>query len=172
MDEKYCPGCFSSTGLRKILYGMPASEPDPDIYVMAGCTPEDRSAQLQCIECEWEGTTAAVRKATRARRFITTGEDLKGITVIKNLRLSHEALALLQASKTWTNTLGQVAGFTAESIYGPEGKLKHYWDRFWDSPEQMRMDLLQNMGGGVPIELIDKLVEIVQNLKSPVDEIN
>jgi hypothetical protein len=83
MDEKYCPGCFSSTGLRKILYGMPATEPDPDIYVMAGCTSEDRTAQMQCIECEWEGTTAQVRKATRARRFIATGEDLKGITVIK-----------------------------------------------------------------------------------------
>ena len=151
---------------------MPASEPDPNIYVMAGCTPEDRSAQMQCIECEWEGTTAAVRKATRARRFITTGEDLKGINVIKKLRLSHEALALLQASEIWKNTLGQVAGFTAESIYGPEGKLKHYWDRFWDSPEQMRMDLLQNMGGGVPIEVIDGLLEIVQNLKIPADEIN
>ncbi len=84
MDEKYCPGCFSSTGLRKILYGMPASEPDPDIYVMAGCTSEDRSAQMQCIECERAGTTGQVRKATRARRFITTAEDLKGITVKRN----------------------------------------------------------------------------------------
>jgi hypothetical protein len=166
MDEKYCPGCFSSTGLREILYGMPASEPDPDIYVMAGCTPEDRSAQMQCIECEWEGTTAAVRKATRARRFITTGEDLKGITVIKKLRLSHEALALLQASETWKNTLGQVAGFTAESIYGADGKLRHYWDRIWSSAEEMRSDLMQNMGGGVPIEVIDELVGIAQELNS------
>jgi hypothetical protein len=170
MDEKYCPGCFSSTGLRKILYGMPTSEPDPDIYVMAGCTSEGRTAQMQCIECEWEGTTAQVRKATRARRFITTGEDLKGITVIKMLRLSHEALAQLQASESWKNTLGQVAGFTAESVYGPEGKIKQYWDRTWESPEQMRADLMQNMGGGVPIEVIDELVGIVQNLRNPVNE--
>jgi hypothetical protein len=172
MDEKYCPGCFSSTGLRKILYGMPASEPDPDIYVMAGCTSEDRTAQMQCIECEWEGTTAQVRKATRARRFITTDEDLKGITVIKMLRLSHEALALLDASESWINSLGQVDGFTAETIYGPEGKLRHCWESNWSSAKEMRSDLMRNMGGGVPIEVIDELVEIVQNLKSSVDEIN
>ncbi len=145
---------------------MPASEPDPDIYVMAGCTPEDRSAQMQCIECEWEGTTAAVRKATRARRFITMGEDLKGITVIKKLRLSHDALALLQESEIWKSTLGQVAGFTAESIYGQEGKLKQYWESYWSSAEEMRSDLMQNMGGGIPINVIDELVGIVQKLNS------
>ena len=143
---------------------MPASEPDPDIYVMAGCTPEDRSAQMQCIECEWEGTTAEVRKASSARRFITTGEDLKGIIVIKKLRLSHEALALLQASETWKNTFGQVVGFTAESIYGPEGKFRNYWESCWSSAKQMRLDLMQNMGGGVSIDVIDELVGIVETM--------
>ncbi len=133
---------------------------------MAGCTPEERSAQMQCIECEWEGTTAAVRKATRARRFITMGEDLKGITVIKKLRLSHDALALLQESEIWKSTLGQVAGFTAESIYGQEGKLKQYWESYWSSAEEMRSDLMQNMGGGIPINVIDELVGIVQKLNS------
>jgi hypothetical protein len=88
------------------------------------------------------------------------------------LRLSHEALAQLQASESWKNTLGQIGGFTAESVYGPEGKLKHYWESAWGSPEQMRADLMQNMGGGVPIEVLDELVEIVQNFKSPADEIN
>jgi hypothetical protein len=149
---------------------MPASEPDPEIYVMAGCTSENRSAQMQCIECEWEGTTAQVRKATRARRFITTDEDLKGITVIKKLRLSHEALAQLQASESWISTLGQMAGFNTETIYGPEGKLKQFWENLWDSPEHMRADLMQNMGGGVPIEVIDELVRIVQHLRNPINE--
>ena len=50
--------------------------------------------------------------------------------------------------------------FTPESIYGPDGKLQWLWSLSWDSEEVMKSDLYSNMGGGVPIEIIDELVQI------------
>jgi hypothetical protein len=43
-------------------------------------------------------------------------------------------------------------------IYGPGGKMSHYFSQTWRSFDEMRTDLMQNHGGGVPIDVIDRLV--------------
>jgi hypothetical protein len=35
-----------------------------------------------------------------------------------------------------------------------------YWGMVWNTAQDMRSTLCQNMGGGVPIEVIDKLVSL------------
>jgi hypothetical protein len=44
-------------------------------------------------------------------------------------------------------------------VYGPDGRMG-YWGMVWDTAQDMRSTLCQNMGGGVPIEVIDKLVSL------------
>ena len=46
---------------------MPSSEPDPDRYVIGGCcvSPDGIDPEMECINCEWQGSKADVRKATR-----------------------------------------------------------------------------------------------------------
>ena len=43
-------------------------------------------------------------------------------------------------------------------IYGPNGKMSSYFLETWTSADHMRSDLMQNHGGGVPVEVIEKLV--------------
>ena len=43
-------------------------------------------------------------------------------------------------------------------IYGPNGKMSSYFLDTWPSADHMRSDLMQNHGGGVPVEVIEKLV--------------
>ncbi len=43
-------------------------------------------------------------------------------------------------------------------IYGPNGKMSSYFSETWTSAESMRSDLMQNHGGGVPVDVIEKLV--------------
>ena len=45
-------------------------------------------------------------------------------------------------------------------IYGPGGKMGHYFSSTWPTAEAMRSDLTQNHGGGVPIGVIDRLVAV------------
>ena len=59
MSKKFCPTCFSNTGLRTIFYGMPASEPDPAKYVIGGCVVEENAPEMECIECHWTGSRAS-----------------------------------------------------------------------------------------------------------------
>lgn len=42
-------------------------------------------------------------------------------------------------------------------IYGPGGKMGHFAGT-WPTAESMRSELMQNHGGGVPVEVIEKLV--------------
>ena len=49
-----CPNCDSSTGVREILYGMPAAEPDPSKYIVGGCCMEADSPDFKCLNCDWE----------------------------------------------------------------------------------------------------------------------
>ena len=42
-------------------------------------------------------------------------------------------------------------------FYGPGGKLGHF-SGSWSTAEAMRSDLFQNHGGGVPVDVIEKLV--------------
>jgi hypothetical protein len=43
-------------------------------------------------------------------------------------------------------------------IYGPGGKMGHYFSSTWPTADAMRSDLFQNHGGGVPVAVIEKLV--------------
>ena len=47
---------------------------------------------------------------------------------------------------------------TYTQIYGPSGKLGHFFSWTWKSADSMRTDLMQNHGGGIPMSVIDKLV--------------
>ena len=51
-----CPKCHSTESLRVILYGMPAEEPNPDIYVVGGCLVGDNDPTHKCIGCGWKGS--------------------------------------------------------------------------------------------------------------------
>ena len=43
-------------------------------------------------------------------------------------------------------------------IYGPEGKMGHYFSKTWATADGMRGDLSQNHGGGVPMAVIEQVV--------------
>ena len=43
-------------------------------------------------------------------------------------------------------------------IYGPEGKMGHYFSKTWASASDMGSDLSQNHGGGVPMAVIEQVV--------------
>ena len=77
------------------------------------------------------------------------------------LRITHTSLAKLEAAQPWVDSgfLGK-EGFSAEEIYGPQGKLGWLWPYEWDDAQQMKGSLCANMGGGVPISIIDALVAI------------
>jgi len=47
---------------------------------------------------------------------------------------------------------------TYTQIYGPSGKLGHFFSWTWKTADSMRTDLMQNHGGGVPMNVIDRLV--------------
>ena len=75
-------------------------------------------------------------------------------------RISHEILNKLESSKAWQSATSFNSMFTPESIYGPKGKLSWLWRSSWDSEEEMNKDLYSNMGGGVPLEIINELIRI------------
>ena len=81
--------------------------------------------------------------------------------------ISHAALEHLELTSAWAESnLPKGEAFRAEKIYGQTGKLNWLWEQRWDDPQAMREDLCQNMGGGVPIEVIDALVTICTQLAS------
>ena len=84
-----------------------------------------------------------------------------GSPIMNIVRISHKALSELQESKAWNESIGLSSSFTTEEVYGPTGKLSWLWQCSWDSESMMRNDLMQNMGGGVPIDVINELVAIV-----------
>jgi len=43
-------------------------------------------------------------------------------------------------------------------IYGPDGKLGHFFSWTWETADSMRTDVMQNHGGGIPMNVIDSLV--------------
>ena len=77
------------------------------------------------------------------------------------LKLTHGALSKLNESVDWKSWGGaKTGGFTPENVYGPLGSLKWLWGKTWSSPKSMLGDFLTNMGGGVPIEVIYKIVDL------------
>ena len=69
-----CPTCESSTGIRKILYGMPSEEPDSQKYLVGGCISEENSPTHECIDCGWQRFK---------NRFVYDDEDIAGLRIIK-----------------------------------------------------------------------------------------
>lgn len=53
--KRKCPTCLSSTGVRKIIWGMPSVEPDESKYYIGGCLIDDQMPDYKCIVCGWEG---------------------------------------------------------------------------------------------------------------------
>ena len=54
----------------------------------------------------------------------------------------------------------QISGgdLTYLQIYGPNGKMSSYFSQTWTSADAMRRELMQNHGGGVSIDVIERLV--------------
>jgi hypothetical protein len=78
------------------------------------------------------------------------------------IRLTHSALAKLQASHEFENWMETSSiKFTTEEIYGPTGSIgSRLWNKSWVQPTSMLYEFLNNMGGGVPIEVIREIVDI------------
>ena len=76
------------------------------------------------------------------------------------LRLTIEVLNEINRGEIWNSYFGARFQRSAEEVYGPEGALKWIWDSSWNTGEEMRSDLCENMGGGVPIAIIDELVRL------------
>ena len=55
-----CPTCDSETGLREILYGLPAEPVDESKYSIGGCLITGNDPIISCIECGWRGWTPKV----------------------------------------------------------------------------------------------------------------
>jgi hypothetical protein len=51
--ERFCPFCHQKGGLRKVIWGLPESEPNEDLFEIGGCCPEDY--RYVCISCDWKG---------------------------------------------------------------------------------------------------------------------
>ena len=78
-----CENCGSETGIRRILWGLPSSEPDFDEYVIGGCMPGENPASLRCIDCGWENDQP------RWKRFQL--ESTEGISIL--CQVCHEWVA-------------------------------------------------------------------------------
>lgn len=79
------------------------------------------------------------------------------------LKITLTSLAKLSNELVWLeSSLHTRFGFTTEDVYGPEGKLNWLWPLRWKSADAMRSDLCTNMGGGVPIDIINALVDICE----------
>lgn len=57
-----------------------------------------------------------------------------------------------------TGILVSGKNLTYLQIYGPGGKMGHFFSQTWQSADEMRSQLMQNHGGGIPIDVIEKLV--------------
>ena len=77
-------------------------------------------------------------------------------------QITHGSLAALEASAAWVDWAAGFSDFfsiTAEDIYGPDGKIS-YWGLTWPTAEAMTSTLYNNMGGGVPVAVVDELVRL------------
>jgi len=50
-----CPQCFSKSGLREIIYGLPDGPVDEKKYALGGCCISGNDPTVKCIECGWKG---------------------------------------------------------------------------------------------------------------------
>jgi type I restriction enzyme M protein len=88
------------------------------------------------------------------------------ITVERPLRVKWRvddgALTRLAKSKAWKAWGQGDRGVTPAEVYGPEGKLGFHWHVTHDTAESLDAALCENMGGGVPREVVRALVAAAQ----------
>jgi len=77
-------------------------------------------------------------------------------------RITDNALVSLEKSKAWKAWAKTGHGFTPADIYGPNGKLNGNWDITHETADSLQVALSDNMGGGVPIEVIKAMVDAAQ----------
>ncbi len=77
-------------------------------------------------------------------------------------RITDSALNALEKSKPWRAWAKEGHGFTPTTIYGPTGKLGRLWEITYNTAESLRNALSDNMGGGVPNDVIEALVDVAQ----------
>lgn len=79
----------------------------------------------------------------------------------KYWEITEESISLLEESAAWKQSgFFERYGFTPTNVYGARGTLSCFYGITWNAAESMKSNLCQNMGGGVPIEVIDELVRI------------
>ncbi len=78
----------------------------------------------------------------------------------RSLRALAETAEWHEFTHFWESTVSSDSPITPEWVYGAEGKMSHLWFTSWDSPEAMRNDVSCNHGGGVPMSVINVLVEL------------
>ena len=91
------------------------------------------------------------------------GSSLGKITRLRNLdiHLTDVSLVILNLTEEWNDWMKSSSiRFSAEEVYGPEGKLNWLWPLRWERPMDMLSAFCTNMGGGVPIEVIREIVDI------------
>lgn len=96
----------------------------------------------------------------RCPKIVSASEVV--IVEVEKFRLTHEILGEINRSEIWKSYFGGSIQLSAEDIYGPEGKLQWIWNSSWVDGDDMRSDLCENMGGGVPIEIIEELIRITE----------
>ena len=109
---------------------------------------------------------AEFRDSDRVKIFPNEAFGYMRITVERPLkvkwRITDTALTALEKSKAWKAWAKEDHGFTPAGIYGPDGKLGHQWEVTHDTAESLRSALSDNMGGGVPMDVIKALVDAAQ----------
>ena len=109
---------------------------------------------------------AEFRDGDRVKIFPNDAFGYLRITVERPLRvkwrITDTALAALEKAKAWKTWSKAGHSFTPSGIYGPDGALGHQWDITHDTAESLHTALCDNMGGGVPIDVIKALVDAAQ----------
>ncbi len=88
-----CPTCKSSSGLRKIIYGMPDGPVDEEIYTIGGCCVSDNDPTLKCVDCGWKGEN--VNNAPGLGKEIRMVE-LKDISIMNDAEIDSYAKQIWQ----------------------------------------------------------------------------
>jgi len=52
---KKCPNCKSASGLREIIYGLPAEPINEEKLIIGGCCISENNPTIACKYCGWEG---------------------------------------------------------------------------------------------------------------------
>jgi len=109
---------------------------------------------------------AEFRDSDKVKIFPNEAFGYLRITVERPLRvkwrITDAALTALEKSKAWKAWAKQGHGLTPADIYGPDGKLAVHWDITHDTADSLCSALSDNMGGGVPIDVINALVDAAQ----------